>query len=114
MFTDIHQQTNLELLYKYLLHRLYDYDFNDKAISNLKNSIFIPSGFDSLMLIDALCKGTPLESKVFEEIIRRPVQGGGQQSKAKAEILTDAFHSLLYKYFGVKGTGAPGIGSGHV
>lgn len=72
MFTDIHQQTNLETLYRYVLHRLYDFEFTDKAQPNMKNSIFIPSGFDSLMLIEALCKGTNFEGKSFEEIIKKP------------------------------------------
>jgi dynein light intermediate chain 1 len=31
LFTEIHQQTNLELLYRYLLHRLYDFEFTSKA-----------------------------------------------------------------------------------
>jgi hypothetical protein len=34
MFTDIHQQTNLEILYRYILHRLYDFEFTDKAQPN--------------------------------------------------------------------------------
>lgn len=57
MFTDINQQTNLEILYRYILHRLYDFDFQAKGQILQKDSIFIPSGFDSLLLIDALCKG---------------------------------------------------------
>jgi hypothetical protein len=32
MFTDIHQLTNIELLYRYLLHRLYDFEFKDLFI----------------------------------------------------------------------------------
>lgn len=40
-----------------------------------KDSIFIPTGFDSLMLIDALCKGTVNENKIFEEVIKRPSLG---------------------------------------
>lgn len=78
MFTDIHQQTNLELLYRYLLHRLYDFEFLDKVQSTQKNSIFIPSGFDSLLLIEALCKGSNLDNKVFEEVIKKPVSALAQ------------------------------------
>jgi hypothetical protein len=55
-----------------MLYRLYNFEFKDKAQPSLKNSIFLPSGFDSLLLIEALCKGTPQENKVFEEIIMRP------------------------------------------
>lgn len=97
MFTDIHQQTNLELLYRYLLHRIYDYDFTDKAQIQQKNSIFIPAGFDSLLMIDTLCKGTADEKKVYEEVIKKPASMTNAQSKVKAEILTEDFHSLLGK-----------------
>lgn len=72
MFTEIHQSTNLELLYRYLLHRLYDFELTNKADILQKESIFIPTGFDSLMLIDALCKGGMLENKLYEEVIKKP------------------------------------------
>lgn len=55
-----------------MLHRLYDFEFTEKAQPNMKNSIFIPSGFDSLMLIEALCKGSSVEGKPYEEIIKKP------------------------------------------
>ena len=104
MFTDIHQQTNLELLYRYLLHRLYDYDFKDKAQSDSKNSIFIPSGFDSKQLIESLCKNiAAFENKVFDEIIKRPSNIGNAQSKQKAEIATKDWHHILIKYHSLKG-----------
>ena len=69
VFTDIHQQTNLELLYRYLLHRLYDQEFSQKAQFTEKSSIFIPSGFDSLNVISQLCSGTAQADKRFDEVI---------------------------------------------
>lgn len=48
IFTEIHQTANVEILYKYILHRLYDQEFKDRPQPNQKNSIFIPTGFDSL------------------------------------------------------------------
>ena len=95
VFTDIHQQTNLEQLYKYILHRIYDFEFLEKAQANQKTAIFLPSGFDSLNLIDKLCKGTPLEGKVFENVIQRPHIAGGLSSKVKPEIVTDDWQATL-------------------
>lgn len=102
MFTDIHQHTNLDILYRYLLHRLYDFDFSDKAQAIQKNSIFIPSGFDSVLLIEGLCKGTAFEKKVFEQVIAKPSQVN-PQVKTKPEILTEEWHTILLKHHGGKG-----------
>lgn len=60
------------MLYRYLLHRLYDFDFAQKAQVNTKETIFLPTGYDSLLLIDGLCKGSFNENKIFEEIIKKP------------------------------------------
>lgn len=89
VFTEIHQTNNLEVLYKYILHRLYDQEFKDRPQPNQKNSIFIPSGFDSLTLVESLCTGMGLNGKIFEEVIKRPPVLQNAQSKGKPEILTD-------------------------
>lgn len=44
-------QINLELFYKYLLHRLYKFPLKYKAVLDEKQRNFIPSGLDSLTLI---------------------------------------------------------------
>ena len=72
IFTEIHQTSNLEVLYKYILHRLYDQEFKEKPSPNQKNSIFIPTGYDSQQFIDTLCKNTGIDGKIFEEVIKRP------------------------------------------
>ena len=98
IFTDIHSQTNnIETLYKYILHRIYDQDFNVKAEPNQKNQIFIPSGFDSLQFIESLLTNN-LEGKVFEEVIKKPSTTQNAQQKIKPEILTDEWQQILYKY----------------
>ena len=82
VFTDIHQQTNLDLLYRYILHRTYDFEFTDKAQATQKNSVFIPSGFDSKLLIESLGKGNSQDDKVFDEVIKKP-GAAGQNQKVK-------------------------------
>lgn len=73
IFTEVmQQQTNLDVLYSYILHRLYDLEFTSKPQIMQKDSVFIPTGFDSLLLIDALCKGSVFENKVFEEVLKKP------------------------------------------
>lgn len=44
-------KTNLKILYDYLLHRLYNFDLKEKAEVLARESIFIPSGFDSPNII---------------------------------------------------------------
>ena len=41
----------LETLYKYVLHRLYDFDFPEKPELRDEESIVIPSGFDNPALV---------------------------------------------------------------
>jgi dynein light intermediate chain 1 len=61
--------TNVELLYKYVLHRIYDAEFIHRPQIHEKDQVFIPTGFDSLLLINELCKGADDGSKLFEERI---------------------------------------------
>ena len=51
IFVSDKTQTNLELLYHYLVHRSYGYQFRYKPMLDEKDRIFVPSGFDSLTLI---------------------------------------------------------------
>jgi dynein light intermediate chain 1, cytosolic len=52
----VKETRNLETLYKYILHRLYEYDFTGKPEVTEKDSLFIPSGFDSMNLIRESCQ----------------------------------------------------------
>mmetsp|Transcript_48049 Transcript_48049/g.35264 ORF Transcript_48049/g.35264 Transcript_48049/m.35264 type:complete len:94 (-) Transcript_48049:462-743(-) len=56
VFVETQSMTNVELLYRYLQHRLYGYDFASKAQVYAKDQLFVPTGFDSLNLIKELCK----------------------------------------------------------
>ena len=54
------ESKNLDTLYQYLNHRLYDLSFTQKPQIVQKDELFIPSGFDSLNLIQSLAKGNLL------------------------------------------------------
>lgn len=43
---------NVDLLYKYLLHRLYAYKFEGQAVINSRDALFIPSGWDGEIKLD--------------------------------------------------------------
>ncbi len=51
VFTSDKAQINLDLLYHYLVHRIYNFPLHYKPLVDEKDRIFIPSGFDSLTLI---------------------------------------------------------------
>ena len=73
-FTDTtHSLTNIELLYKYIVHRIYDYDFPYPSKLDEKNSLFIPTGRDTLNLIAELCKGVN-DGIPYEEVIKKPTK----------------------------------------
>ena len=57
IFTSSLASKNIDTLYQYILHRLYDFEFAFKPNLEEKDSLFIPSGFDSLAQIEALKKG---------------------------------------------------------
>lgn len=78
VFTEIFQYTNIERLYRYVLHRLYDYELNFKAEVSTKEQIFIPTGFDSQTLINELCKDAN-SSQNFYERIQKPIGLNSQQ-----------------------------------
>jgi hypothetical protein len=68
------ESKNLDTVYQYLCHRLYNYSFSKQAQVVEKDELFIPAGFDSLNLIKELCKGQltgadgqPLS---FEDVLR--------------------------------------------
>jgi dynein light intermediate chain 1, cytosolic len=52
LFTSSNSNQNIELLYNYILYRVYDEDFPHTSNINDKEALFVPTGFDSLELIN--------------------------------------------------------------
>jgi dynein light intermediate chain 1 len=52
LFTSSNSNQNIELLYNYILYRLYDEEFPYTSNINDKEALFVPTGFDSLELIN--------------------------------------------------------------
>lgn len=95
LFVETVQMTNIEILYRYILHRLYDYQFSCKSQVHLKDQLFIPTGFDSLHLIDELCKEAN-QGELYENRIKRPQ---GQSQQVKQDIFCDEWQNLLLQKF---------------
>ncbi|KEG01007.1 dynein light intermediate chain 2, putative [Plasmodium vinckei vinckei] len=66
---------NVELLYKYMMHRLYDFPFKEKEILDCYEKIFIPSGYDDEELINKSIKNTFVGNfnKPYDSIIIKPM-----------------------------------------
>ncbi|CAD2086277.1 dynein light intermediate chain 2, putative [Plasmodium vinckei lentum] len=66
---------NVELLYKYMMHRLYDFTFKEKEILDCYEKIFIPSGYDDEELINKSIKNTFVGNfnKPYDSIIIKPM-----------------------------------------
>jgi len=52
LFTSSNSNQNIQLLYNYILYRLYDEEFPHTSNINDKEALFVPTGFDSMELIN--------------------------------------------------------------
>ncbi|KTG29169.1 hypothetical protein cypCar_00002690 [Cyprinus carpio] len=74
LYTSMKENKNLDLLYKYLVHRLYGFPFNIPAQVVEKDSVFIPSGWDNEKKIAILHENfqTVKAEDNFEDVIVKP------------------------------------------
>ena len=63
------ESRNLDTLYQYLGHRLYNFNFTQKPQIVENDALFVPSGFDSLNLIQSLAKGS-LTQGSYQDVLR--------------------------------------------
>ena len=54
MFASSMSNSNIQLVYEYLLHRLFDTDFVHTSNINDKEALFIPTGFDNPELLESV------------------------------------------------------------
>ncbi|XP_063054057.1 cytoplasmic dynein 1 light intermediate chain 1-like [Engraulis encrasicolus] len=74
LYTSVKEDKNLDLLYKYIIHRLYGFLFDVPAQVVEKDSVFIPSGWDNEKKIAILYENfqTLKINDNFEDIIVKP------------------------------------------
>lgn len=74
LFTSGEQKRNLDVCYQYLLHRLYDMDLPFAAEVQERDTLFVPAGFDTPLMIGELIKGTMFQGPsgdplLYEEVV---------------------------------------------
>uniref|UniRef100_A0A8C4RAL2 Dynein light intermediate chain n=1 Tax=Eptatretus burgeri TaxID=7764 RepID=A0A8C4RAL2_EPTBU len=74
VYTSIKEDRNVQLLYKYLVHRLYGFPFGTPAQVVEKESIFIPAGWDNkkkMAILHESLQSVKLDDR-YEEVIVQP------------------------------------------
>uniref|UniRef100_A0AAY4AZK9 Dynein light intermediate chain n=1 Tax=Denticeps clupeoides TaxID=299321 RepID=A0AAY4AZK9_9TELE len=81
IFTSVKEEKNLDLLYKYIVHKLYEFQFTTSALVVEKDAVFIPSGWDNEKKIAILHENftnirpeDPFEDVIMKPPIRKLVQ----------------------------------------
>ncbi|XP_054627347.1 cytoplasmic dynein 1 light intermediate chain 2 isoform X1 [Dunckerocampus dactyliophorus] len=74
IYTSVKEEKNLDLLYKYIVHKLYDFQFSSPALVVEKDAVFIPSGWDNEKKISILHENitTVRPEDPFEDFITKP------------------------------------------
>uniref|UniRef100_A0A8D3AJZ1 Dynein light intermediate chain n=1 Tax=Scophthalmus maximus TaxID=52904 RepID=A0A8D3AJZ1_SCOMX len=139
VYTSVKEMKNLDILYKYLVHRLYGFPFHSAAQVVERDAVFIPSGWDNEKKIAILHENfqTVKTDDSFEDVIVKPpvrkdttsraptgsprtsnrsaaanVANTMPQSGQTSEgVLANFFNSLLTKKAGTGGPGTPGGGN---
>uniref|UniRef100_A0A673A741 Dynein light intermediate chain n=1 Tax=Sphaeramia orbicularis TaxID=375764 RepID=A0A673A741_9TELE len=141
IYTSVKEEKNLDLLYKYVVHKMYDFQFTTPALVVEKDAVFIPSGWDNEKKIGILHENftTVRPEDPFEDFITKPpvrklvhdkeinaedeqvflmkqqvnTQQHGQSGAANEGVLANFFNSLLSKKTGAPGSpGAGAVGAG--
>ncbi|KAM9817499.1 cytoplasmic dynein 1 light intermediate chain 2 [Neosynchiropus ocellatus] len=74
IYTSVKEEKNLDLLYKYLVHKMYDFQFTTSALVVEKDAVFIPSGWDNEKKIGILHENfsTVRPDDPFEDFVTKP------------------------------------------
>ncbi|XP_034048232.1 cytoplasmic dynein 1 light intermediate chain 2 isoform X2 [Thalassophryne amazonica] len=74
IYTSVKEEKNLDLLYKYIVHKVYDFQFTTPALVVEKDAVFIPSGWDNEKKIGILHENftTVRPDDPFEDFIIKP------------------------------------------
>ncbi|CAA9987332.1 dynein light intermediate chain 2, putative [Plasmodium knowlesi strain H] len=73
--TNKKEPKNVKLLYRYIMHRIYNFPFSDNAILDDYERVFVPSGYDDEELINQSIQNTFVENfnKPYDSIIVKPI-----------------------------------------
>jgi len=119
-YTSVKEDKNCDLLYKYLVHRIYHFPFKTPALVVEKDAVFIPAGWDNDKKIAILYENmhSIRPDQYYTDVIARPMIGIGrkQQASREIEVVAEEEQSFLtkqqkYLETGMSAAGsAPGVG----
>ncbi|KAM6981334.1 cytoplasmic dynein 1 light intermediate chain 2 isoform 1-T1 [Aplochiton taeniatus] len=74
IYTSVKEEKNVDLLYKYVVHKVYDFQFTTPALVVEKDAVFIPSGWDNEKKIGILHENftTVRPEDPFEDFVMQP------------------------------------------
>ncbi|XP_053305177.1 cytoplasmic dynein 1 light intermediate chain 2 [Spea bombifrons] len=74
IYTSVKEEKNLDLLYKYIVHKAYNFYFNSPALVVEKDAVFIPAGWDNEKKIAILHENftTVKPEDAYEGFISKP------------------------------------------
>ncbi|BFZ12818.1 hypothetical protein BsWGS_15857 [Bradybaena similaris] len=96
-YTSVKDERNCDLLYRYLVHRIYGFPFTSPALVVDKDSVFVPAGWDNEKKISILHENlTSMKpDDPFEDVITKPATRKVVQRDA--EIVADDEQAFLTK-----------------
>jgi len=87
-YTSVKEDKNCDLLYKYLVHRIFHFPFKTPALVVEKDAVFIPAGWDNDKKISILYENmhSVRPDQYYTDVIARPITGLGRKQQASKEI----------------------------
>jgi len=87
-YTSVKEDKNCDLLYKYLVHRIYHFPFKTPALVVEKDAVFIPAGWDGIKKISILYENmhSVRPDQYYTDVIARPMTGLGRKPTAIREV----------------------------
>ncbi|XP_078335551.1 cytoplasmic dynein 1 light intermediate chain 2-like isoform X10 [Crassostrea virginica] len=75
VYSSVKEEKNCDLLYKYLVHRIYGFPFSSPAYVVEKDCVFVPAGWDNEKKISILYENlnTMKADDCFEDVITKPI-----------------------------------------
>ncbi|KAI8790093.1 cytoplasmic dynein 1 light intermediate chain 2-like isoform X1 [Biomphalaria glabrata] len=112
-YTSVKDERNCDLLYRYLVHRIYGFPFTSPALVVDKDSVFVPSGWDNekkiSILYDNMTSMKPDDT--FEDIITKPSTRKVVQRDAEVTAEDDQAFLAKQQLQLSKQTATPGTGT---
>lgn len=112
IYTSVKEEKNCDLLFKYLVHRIYGFSFSMPAYVVEKDSVFVPAGWDTEKKISILNENlaSVKPEDLYEDVLSKPVVRKPIQKDAEV-IAEDEQVFLMRQQSQLAKQPAPGCGS---